>query len=84
MSKQTSQINQTVATALMAIYAGRTVIFDEVLSQITIQYAFNNKRTGVTSYSNITDLIEKAGATHRYTGPNYTGECFYTFPEMAA
>lgn len=84
MSNRTSQINNTVAASLLAIFAGQTVSHDAVLAQITLQYAMENKRTGFASYSNVTDLIERAGATYRYTGPNYTGECFYTFPAVAA
>jgi hypothetical protein len=45
-----------------------------------MQYALANKRTGITSYSQVTDLVERAGATYRYTGPDCTGECSYTFP----
>lgn len=84
MSNETSQIARTTATSLMAIFAGQTVTQSEVLAQITVQYAMNNKRTGISGYSKVTDLLEASGATYRYTGPNYTGECFYTFPAAAA
>lgn len=81
---QTSKIATEVATTLMNIFAGQTVTHDEVLAQITAQYAFANKRTGITSYPQVTDTLERRGATYRYTGPNYTGTCLYTFPGVAA
>lgn len=77
-----TQIATDVAATLMAVFAGRTVAHEVVLAEITTQYAYAKKRTGVTSYFKITDLCERMGATHRYTGPNYTGECLYTFPAI--
>lgn len=81
---QTSKISADVATALMNLFAGQTVTQGDVFAQVTTQYALANKRSGFTSYFKVTDAIERAGASSRYTGPDYTGECFYTFPAMAA
>lgn len=82
--KQTSRIAADTAANLMAIFAGRTVTQDEVLAQITFEYDAARKRTGVGSYFQVTDAIERAGATSHYTGPNCTGDCLYTFPAVAA
>lgn len=78
----TTKIATDVAAALMAVFAGQTVAHEQVLAEITAQYAYANKRTGVTSYFKVTDLCERMGATYRYTGPDYTGECLYTFPAV--
>lgn len=75
-----TQIATDVAATLMAIFARQTVAHEVVLAEITAQYAYAKKRTGVTSYFKVTDLCERMGATYRYTGPDYTGECLYTFP----
>lgn len=81
MSTQTiSKIAANTADVLMAIFAGQTVAADVVLAEITAQYAFAKKRPGFTSYFTVTDAIERAGATSYYTGFNYTGEKFFTFP----
>ncbi|MEN6544514.1 MAG: hypothetical protein ABFE07_00560 [Armatimonadia bacterium] len=77
-----ARITTETATIALAVFAGRTVHRDEISTMITQQYAFANKRTGVSSYCKVFDAIERAGATYRYTGPNYTGDCLYTFPAM--
>lgn len=82
--KQTSKIAADIAETLLAMFAGQTITHDAILAEITAQYAYANKRPGFTSYFQVTDAIERAGATHRYTGPNYTGTCLYTFPAAAA
>lgn len=82
--KQTSKIAASTAEILMAVFAGQTVTLEQVLTEVTAQYAYANKRTGFMSYSQVMDAIERAGATHRYTGANYTGTCLYTFPAAVA
>lgn len=77
-----AKIMTEVATIAMAIFAGQTVNSDEVSALVTQEYALARKRTGVTSYFNVFDAIERAGATYRYTGPDHTGECLYTFPAI--
>lgn len=78
-----SKIATDTAQIIMAVFAGQTVTQDAVLAEITAQYAYARKRTGFASYMQVTDAIQRAGAVHRYTGPNYTGECLYTFPAEA-
>ncbi|AXN53366.1 hypothetical protein PBI_THONKO_96 [Mycobacterium phage Thonko] len=75
-----SQITAVAADNVMAVFAGQTVTHDEVLAQISLVYATERKRTGVTSYFKVTDEIERRGVTSRYTGPDYTGTCLFTFP----
>lgn len=75
-----SKIATDTAAVILTVFAGQTVHRDEVSAQITLQYAMARKRTGVGSYFQVFDAIEAAGVTHRYTGPNFTGEAFYTFP----
>jgi len=75
-----SKITAEAATSLLAIFAGQTVTHDDVLAQITFEYQMASKRTGFSSYFKVTDAIEAAGVTSRYTGPNYTGDKLYTFP----
>lgn len=77
-----ARITTETATIALAVFAGQTVHYDEISSLITQQYAFAGKRTGVSSYFKVFDAIERAGVAHRYTGPDYTGECFYTFPAL--
>lgn len=79
-----SKVATETANTILAIFAGQTVTHDEVLAEITAQYAYANKKTGVTSYFKVTDICERMGATYRYTGPDYTGTCLYTFPAVAA
>lgn len=79
-----SKIATDTAASLMAIFAGQTVTADAVNAQITLEYTMAKKRPGLTSYFKVCDLIEAAGATSRYTGPNFTGEQFYTFPAEEA
>ncbi|AXH46936.1 helix-turn-helix DNA binding domain protein [Mycobacterium phage Aminay] len=79
----TTKIAATTAEALLAIFAGQTVTLDELFAQIEQTYILAGKRTGITSFYKITDLIEAAGVTSRYTGPDYTGVCLYTFPHKA-
>lgn len=75
-----SQIAADVTATLLAIFAGQTVTQDVVLAEITAQYAYAKKRPGFTSYFKVTDALKRAGATSRYTGPDCTGDCLYTFP----
>lgn len=71
----------TEATAnLLAVFAGQTVTLDQASAQIETVYAMARKRTGFTSFFTVMDACERAGVTRRYTGPNYTGTCLYTFP----
>lgn len=81
---QTSKIAATVSDTLINVFAGQTVHADTVLAEITAQYAYAQKRTGVSSYFQVTDALERAGVVTRYTGPDYTGERFFTFPAVAA
>lgn len=80
MSNGISTIARNTAEAIMAIYSGRTVNRDAVLAEIDNQYAYANKKATVGSYFAVADACERAGATWKYAGPNYTGELFYTFP----
>jgi len=78
-----TKIATDITTTLLAIYAGQTITHDAILTEITNQYAYANKRPGITSYFKITDALERSGATYHYTGPNHTGTCYYTFPAAA-
>jgi len=80
--RNTSQIADDTATAVLAIFAGQTVHRDEIGAQIELQYAAARKRTAVGSFFQVFDAIERAGVTCRYTGPDFTGEAFYTFPAI--
>uniref|UniRef100_A0AAU8GPR2 Uncharacterized protein n=1 Tax=Mycobacterium phage Pharb TaxID=3136626 RepID=A0AAU8GPR2_9VIRU len=75
-----SKIAQDVAATIMAVFAGETVTMDQIGEVLQQQYALARKRTAFGSYVQVYHLIEKLGATSRYTGPNYTGVCLYTFP----
>ena len=78
-----SRIANDTAAVILALFAGQTVTQDDVFAQITLQYAMAKKRTGMSSYMQVINTIERAGATNRYTGPDYTGDCLYTFPASA-
>lgn len=75
-----TKITTDTAAAALTIFAGRTITLDELNSFVTQQYKLARKRTGITSYFKIFDAVEAQGVTARYTGPDYTGECLYTFP----
>lgn len=76
----TSKIAAQVTENLMAVFAGQTVSMEAVLAQMDMVYAMANKRPGMRSYFIIEDMIEKLGVTSNYSGPNYTGTKFHTFP----
>ncbi|AEK09904.1 hypothetical protein PBI_KESHU_96 [Mycobacterium phage Keshu] len=80
MQKPASKIAETTAEALLAVFAGETVTMDQIAEVLQQQYALARKRVAFGSYVQVYRLIEAAGATSRYTGPNYTGVCLYTFP----
>lgn len=65
---------QTAATA-MAFFAGQTVTIDTVYEFIEQQYAMARRRTGISSFFQVTDACVAAGATLR-------GDA-YTFPAAA-
>lgn len=75
-----SKIATETANTLLAVFAGQTVDQDTVLAEITAQYAYAQKRTGVSSYFQVTDALERAGVATLYTGPDYTGQKYFTFP----
>lgn len=79
-----SKIAAETAATIANLFSGQTVNRDEISAQITLQYAMAKKRIGVGSYFQVFDAIEAAGATAYYTEPNYRGDCFYTFPAVAA
>ncbi len=70
---------ETIAN-LRVVFAGQTISDDEVYSQIEQVYAMARKRTGMGSFADILAALDHAGVTRHYTGPNFTGDCFYTFP----
>lgn len=77
-----SKIATETAATILAVFAGQTVHHDEIGAQIELEYATARKRTAVGSFFQVFDAIERAGVTCRYTGPDFTGEAFYTFPAI--
>jgi dTDP-4-amino-4,6-dideoxygalactose transaminase len=77
-----TRITADTTAIAMTMFAGQTVTMDELTALVEQQYALGGKRTGITSFFKVFDACEAAGATSRYTGPNYTGQCLYTFPSI--
>ncbi|QFG09477.1 hypothetical protein I5H08_gp010 [Mycobacterium phage Yuna] len=80
MQKPASRIATDTADVLLAVFAGATVTHDQIGEVLEQQYALARKRVAYGSYVQVFGLIERQGVTSRYTGPNYTGVCLYTFP----
>lgn len=78
--KEMSKIATEATANLLAVFAGETVTMDQAIAQIETVYAMARKRTGITSFFTVLDACQRAGVTSRYTGPDYTGTCLYTFP----
>ena len=79
-----SRIATETATTILAVFAGQTVTLDQISEQIELEYTMARKRSAFGSYVQVINAIERAGVTSRYTGPDYTGTCLYTFPKVAA
>lgn len=84
MSNRISKIATETIAELRIVFAGQTVSDDVVYAHITQVYTLARKRTGMTSFADVLAALHHAGVTRSYTGPNYTGDCFYTFPAVAA
>lgn len=79
-TREASKIATTTATSIAALFAGQTATFDQVAAQIELEYTIAKRRTTFGSYTQIHRLLETAGVTSYYTGPNYTGERIFEFP----
>ena len=76
-----SNIAVDTAEAILSVFAGQADVSRDAIAEVLEQqYALGRKRVGFRSYVQVFDAIELAGVSHRYTGPNYTGEALYTFP----
>lgn len=75
-----SAIVNNTANVLLVVFAGETVAQDTVVARIELEYALAKKRTGVSSFFQVENVLEANGVTSRYTGPDYTGDKFFTFP----
>ncbi len=78
-----SKIAATVADTLLAIFSGQTVTNDEVGAEIENQDAMARKRCTFGSFVQVIPAMERAGMVSHWSGPDYTGELFYTFPVRA-
>lgn len=79
-----SKIATSTAASLLALFAGQTVTADTVYAQITLEYTVAKKKPGFTSYFQVENICEAAGARTYYDGPDCTGQKYFTFPASAA
>lgn len=75
-----SKIAETTAANLLAVFAGQTVTMDALIAQMEMVYAMNNKRMAVGSFFKVDDILEANGVVSQYSGFNYTGTRYSTFP----
>lgn len=75
-----SKIANEASANLLAVFAGQTVTMDALIAQMEMVYAMNNKRMAVGSFFKVDDILDANGVVSRYSGFNYTGTRYSTFP----